>query len=62
MPQFRDILAQRFPRPYACHLDALLSAFNNSGLASPHFVEEILSGEDGKLWARVWEAMLYDHC
>jgi hypothetical protein len=34
---------------------------NDSGLASPHLVKEIETGEEGKLWARVWEAMLYHH-
>lgn len=57
------ILGRTLPRNdcYAGHLGELLSAYKDSSLASPHLVEEVVSGEDGKLWARVWEAMLYDH-
>jgi hypothetical protein len=61
MSRITEILSGRFPESYAHHLGELLSAFNDSGLASPHLVEEVSSGEDGKLWARVWEAMLYHH-
>jgi type I restriction enzyme S subunit len=63
MSQTTEFLARRFPGNdyYAGHLTELLSAYEKSGLASPHLVEEVVSGEDGKLWARVWEAMLYRH-
>jgi hypothetical protein len=63
MPSITKILAARFPGNdyYEHDLGKLLSTYQESGLASPHLVEEIASGEDGKLWARVWEAMLYHH-
>jgi hypothetical protein len=61
MSQITKFLCKRFPESYARGLGELLSAFNASGLASPHLVEEIETGEEGKLWARVWEAMLYHH-
>jgi hypothetical protein len=61
MSRITEILSGRFPKSYARHLGELLSAYQGSGLASPHLVEEVVSGEDGKLWARVWEAMLYRH-
>jgi hypothetical protein len=63
MSRITKFLSARFPQndTYAHHLGALLSAYEDSGLASPHLVEEVVSGEDGKLWARVWEAMLYRH-
>jgi hypothetical protein len=56
-------LTKHFPRNeyYACQIGALLSAYAESGLASPHFINEIETGDAGKLWSRVWEAMLYDH-
>lgn len=58
---FASFLARRFPCNYACHLAELLVAFDNSGLASPHLADEVMSGDDGKLWSRVWEAILYRH-
>ncbi len=61
MTRFAHFLAQRLPQRYACHLDDLLSTFQNSGLATSNLVEEVMSDDDGKLWARVWEAMLYRH-
>jgi hypothetical protein len=61
MCPIREFLSKRFPESYVHHLGDLLSEFSDSGLASPHVTSEVLSGEDGKLWARVWEAMLYRH-
>ena len=63
MSRIPEILARRFPKNdyYENDLGKVLSEYEKSGLASPHFVEEIESGEAGKLWARVWEAMLYRH-
>jgi type I restriction enzyme S subunit len=56
-------LAKHFPgnEYYGCQIGALLTAYADSGLASPHIINEIGTGDAGKLWARVWEAMLYDH-
>jgi type I restriction enzyme S subunit len=63
MSRITKFLSDRFPQndSYAHHLGELLSAYKDSGLASPHLVKEVVSGADGKLWARVWEAMLYRH-
>jgi hypothetical protein len=41
------------------HLSELLSTYKDSGLVPPNLVGEITSGDDGKLWAHVWEALLY---
>jgi type I restriction enzyme S subunit len=63
MSRIAASLAKSFPRNeyYARALGALLSAYAESGLASPHLINEIETGDAGKLWSRVWEAMLYDH-
>jgi len=61
MSRITEFLSGRFPESYAHHLGELLSAFNDSGLASPHFVEEVVSGDERKLWSRLWEAMLHRH-
>ena len=63
MSQVRKFLVVCFPGNdyYANRIAELLCAYEKSDLASPHLVEEVASGDDGKLWARVWEAMLYRH-
>jgi hypothetical protein len=53
-------LLERFPDSYAHHLEELLSAYEDSGLAPPNLVQEV-SADAGKLWAHLWEAMLYRH-
>jgi hypothetical protein len=61
MSLITKFLARRFPQndDYAQHLGKLLSTYEDSGLAPPNLVSEVVSGCDGKLWAHVWEAMLY---
>ncbi len=61
MSRITEFLSGRFPQndDYADHLGELLSAYENSELAPPNLVSEVASGGDGKLWAHVWEAMLY---
>jgi len=61
MLKITDFLARRFPEQptWRCHFGELLSAYESSGLVDRHFVSEVTSGDDGKLCARVWEAMLY---
>jgi hypothetical protein len=63
MSQIEDFLACRFPQQsvWQRHFGELLSAYESSGLADQHLVTEVTSGDDGKLCARVWEAMLYHH-
>ncbi len=59
MSRIAEYLFGRFPETYAHHLVELLSAYLDSGLAPPNLVPEVASGDDDKLWAHVWEAMLY---
>jgi type I restriction enzyme S subunit len=63
MSEIRKFLVIRFTgnNDYAEHLGRLLVEYQESGVAPPHLVSEITSGCDGKLWAGVWEAMLYRH-
>lgn len=63
MSRITEFLARRFPQQtvWASHFGILLCAYDNSGLADPHLVTEVTSCDDGKLCARVWEAMLYRH-
>jgi type I restriction enzyme S subunit len=61
--QIMDFLARRFPQNSVApdYFGDLLSTYKDSGLAPPNLVTEITSGDDGKLWAHVWEALLYHH-
>jgi type I restriction enzyme S subunit len=61
MSRIAAFLARRFPQQsvWQRHFGELLSAYQSSGLADQHLVTEVTSGDDGKLCARVWEAMLY---
>jgi hypothetical protein len=63
MSRITEFLVCRFPehRVMPGHLSELLSTYKDSGLAPPNLVGEITSGDDGKLWAHVWEALLYRH-
>jgi len=63
MSQITDFLTRRFPqnRVAPSYFSDLLSTYQDSGLAPPNLVEEITSCDDGKLWAHVWEALLYRH-
>ena len=63
MSRIARVLAYHFPGndDYQHHIGELLSEYMESSLADTHLVNEIETGEEGKLWARVWEAMLYRH-
>src|SRR5690349_7677337 len=39
----------------------ILAEFVESGACSTHLVNEIETGDEGKLWSHIWEAMLYHH-
>ena len=39
----------------------MLLQYAESGLGPPHLVSEIETGDEGKLWSCLWEAMLYRH-
>ena len=43
------------------HFGELLTQYAESGLSPPHLVAEIETGDEGKLWSYLWEAMLYRH-
>jgi type I restriction enzyme S subunit len=36
-------------------------SYRSSGLADSHFENEITSGDEGRLWQRMWEMVFYDH-
>jgi hypothetical protein len=63
MASLADFLATRFPNNDVApgHFGELLTDYASSGLAPPHLLQEVTSDDDGKLWAHVWEAMLYRH-
>ncbi len=43
------------------HFGNLLTEYRDSGLAPPNLQQEIATGDEQKLWAFIWEAMLYRH-
>jgi hypothetical protein len=63
MAQLREFLNQRFPDNSVApsHFESLLAAYQESRLAPPNLISEVTSGEEGKLWSHVWEALLYHH-
>lgn len=56
-------LAIKFPNNAVtpAHYSELLVPYALSGLAPPHLLSELETGDDGKFWSSVWEAMLYQH-
>src|SRR5580658_3996877 len=56
-------LQRRFPNNMVApaHFGELLTEYAASGLSPPHLVAEIETGDEGKLWSSIWEAMLYRH-
>jgi hypothetical protein len=56
-------LAAKFPKNAIApaHYGELLAPYALSGLAPPHMLSELETGDDGKFWSIVWEAMLYRH-
>jgi hypothetical protein len=62
MSQLATFLIERFPNDNSAkHFGDLLEAYRESGLAPPNLIQEVTSGDDGKFWAHVWEAMLFRH-
>ena len=45
--------------PLHLHLSPMIEAFVRSGAADENYLAELGSGDEGKFWSRVWEAMLY---
>jgi hypothetical protein len=66
-PRFRSriavVLDGRFPnnKIASSHFGQLLAEYVEADIGPPHFVDELETGEEGKLWSCVWEAMLYRH-
>ncbi len=58
-----EILTARYPDSPKTqdHFHELLMAYHGSRLAPPHILKELATGDDGKFWAHIWEALLYDH-
>nr|WP_298688071.1 hypothetical protein [uncultured Dongia sp.] len=53
--------ARGFPAPYLEHLADLLGSYRASGFASPNLIREVATGDLGKIYSALWEAMLYRH-
>jgi hypothetical protein len=63
MSRLANFLACRFPENGVApgYFSDLLSTYGDSGLAPPNLMQEVTSGDDGKFWPYVWEALLYRH-
>jgi hypothetical protein len=57
------VLQTRFPRNDVApaHYGELLRTYADSGIGPPHLLHELETGDEGKLWSCIWEAMLYRH-
>ena len=57
------VLDKRFPESQNArqHFGELLSEYRASNLSAPNLVDELETGDEHKLRANVWEAMLYRH-
>lgn len=57
------VLRKQFPNNEVApvHFGSLLREYVESGLAPPHLISELETGEEGKLWSNLWEAMLFRH-
>jgi len=55
------VLARRFPNNGIAppHYGELLSEYAKARIGPPHLLEELETGDEGKLWSCIWEAMLY---
>ena len=56
-------LDRRFPnnKIAPCHYGQLLTEYVEANIGPPHLVDEVETGDEGKLWSCIWEAMLYRH-
>jgi hypothetical protein len=57
------VLGGRFPHNKIApsHFGQLLIEYVEADIGPPHFVDELETGDEGKLWSCIWEAMLYRH-
>jgi hypothetical protein len=58
-----DVLGRQFPNHKIAlrHYGQLLIEYVEAGIGPPHIMDELETGEVQKLWACIWEAMLYRH-
>jgi len=56
-------LSAKFPlnKIAPSHYGGLLTEYAQSALRPPHLLEELETGDEGKFWSAIWEAMLYHH-
>jgi hypothetical protein len=57
------VLEHRFPNNKIAptHFGQLLTEYAEADIGPPHLVDEVETGDEGKLWSCIWEAMLYRH-
>ena len=62
-PRIRAVRERRFPNNKIApsHFGQLLTEYVEADIGSPHFIDELETGDEGKLWSCIWEAMLYRH-
>lgn len=59
-----EALKGPFEHPYSFehpHFAEILNDYQQSGLAPPNLVSELLTHDLGKVWSHLWEAMLFRH-
>lgn len=54
-------LRQKYPDLAVDHYKQLLLPYVDSHLSPTHVLSEVETGDEGKFWSCVWEAMLYQH-
>ena len=62
-PRIAAVLERRFPNNKIAptHFGQLLTEYVEADIGPPHLVDEVETGDEGKLWSCIWEAMLYRH-
>jgi type I restriction enzyme S subunit len=62
-PRIAAVLERRFPNNKIAphHFGQLLTEYVEANIGPPHLVDEVETGDEGKLWSCIWEAMLYRH-
>ena len=62
-PRIAAALERRFPNNKIApsHFGQLLTEYVEANIGPPHLVDEVETGDEGKLCSCIWEAMLYRH-
>jgi hypothetical protein len=62
-PRIAAALERRFPNNKIAppHFGQLLTEYVGANIGPPHLVDEVETGDEGKLCSYIWEAMLYRH-